>query len=252
MIRRASLLLVVPVLLLSGTLGAVFAQQPAPSSLSDNPARAQIQMTLRLERGLLSLDMVAYNEARARDQSARDAVAQVATLMDQAMGGESLNLGTLESLRDQMAAAREASRITGARLDEGLARLQERLRRIGFLEGELSGGGTGARAAAPDVLTGRWRVRLQPQDLAGTFELRRAGTTVTGSYRMADGSNGTFQGTFVNNFLRLERVDSARGSDSILVGTVAGENIAGTWTSNVLVTGGPTRGDWTAVREGDR
>jgi hypothetical protein len=239
-------------MLLSGTPGAVFAQQQPPAALSDNPARAQLQMSLRIERGLFALDMVAYNEARAGEQRSREQVAQVAALMDETMSGDSLNLGALESLRDQMAAAREASRIAGERLDEGLVRLQDRLRRIGFLEGELGGGSVAAPPAAPDVLTGRWRVRLQPQDQIGSFDLRRTGTTVTGSYQMNDGSSGTFQGTFVNGNLRLERVDSVRGSDGIFVGTVAGENIAGTWTANVVVTGGPTRGNWTAVRQGER
>ena len=42
------------------------------------------------------------------------------------------------------------------------------------------------------------------------------------------------------------------GFDSVWVGTVGNGRIDGTWTTNELVTGQPTRGSWTAVRESGR
>jgi hypothetical protein len=215
--------------------------QDTPST----PSAAQTQ--LRLEQSLLSLDLVGYNEARERARRAQQGVNDVLVRLDQALAGDSVSLGTLETLQDSLDAAHAASRITEDRVSAQLEKIQERLRRIGLLQG----GQTAAAPRAADPVTGRWRVAIFPQNLTATYDLRLNGTVVTGSYTIAgSGSAGSFRGTYSGGVLRLERVDANTGFDSVWDGTVGTDRITGTWMTNQLATGQPNRGDWTAVREG--
>jgi hypothetical protein len=231
---RRAVFFIVLALTQTGTLG-LWAQ--------DEAVRFQVETELKLERKLLALDLLAYKESRTREQRARDQLAAVVTRLDQALAGDSLALGVLEALRDELAATREGVRIAGERVDEEVRRLQDRLRRIGFLEAEL-----GARGAARDPLSGRWRVHLEPPGTDGTFELRLAGTVVTGTYQLDNGTSGSLKGTLVDGKLRLERVDAHRGFDSVFEGSLAGNALSGTWTANELAAGEATRGQWTATR----
>lgn len=207
-------------------------------------AESPVQTQLRVERKLLSLDLVTYNESRERQQRARQSLDQVLGRLDQALKGDSLTLGTLERLQTDVDTSRAACRIAEDRLSAQIDKLQERLRRIGLLEVE-----TGGRPADP--LTGRWRVTILPQNLSAVFDLHLDGTVVSGIYQVAGSTAGSFRGTLAGGVLRLQRIDSRGGFDSTWEGTVAGGQIAGNWTSNELVTGGPTRGTWTAVRESE-
>ncbi|MFL6203156.1 MAG: hypothetical protein ACJ76J_28640 [Thermoanaerobaculia bacterium] len=224
--------------------GAVSAQEPITGT-SASPSAVQVE--LRLERSLLSLDLVSYNEARERARRAQQGVNDVLARLDQALAGDSVSLATLETLRDDLDASRAASRITEDRLSAQLERIQERLRRIGLLDGGLS---TAAAQRPADPVTGRWRVAVLPQNATATFDLRLNGTVVSGTYRVDGGSGGSFRGTYAGGTLRLERIDANGGFDSVWEGTVGTNRIAGTWMANQLATGQPNRGDWTAVREG--
>jgi hypothetical protein len=239
MLRACAVFLLV-LLLLPATAAA-----QDPRTLAEGSTQTAQQTALRLEQRLLALDLVSYREARERDQRARQAVDQVLARVDEALAGDAVTLGTLEDLRNDLDAARAVARITEQRLGGELEKIQERLRRIGLLEGD-----TGAPARAADAISGRWRVTVMPQNATATFELRLNGTVVTGSYQVAGGSPGSFRGTYTNGRLRLERIDARGGFDSVWEGTAAGGRLAGTWMSNELVTGQPTRGEWTAVREG--
>jgi hypothetical protein len=243
MIRRPAWLLLCLALL---ALAAALA--PAQEIGNRSPAAAQIDTDLRLERKLLALDLAAYREARAVEQRARDQVSQVAGRLDQALASDRVALGTLEGVHLELSSARAAAQIAADRVEWQLQRLEDRLRRIGFLEGEAG------RPAAPvvDPISGRWRVTVLPQNQAGTFELTLNGTLVTGSYRMNGGASGSFRGTYADNRLRLERVDSARGYDSDFVGSVdpATGRLSGSWIAKELASGQPARGDWSATREG--
>lgn len=236
---RATAGLVLCLLLLPGALRA---QEAAASP----PASSAIQTELRLERSLLALDLVSYNEARERARRAQQGVNDVLTRLDQALAGDSVSLGTLETLRDDLDASRAASRITEDRLSAQLERIQERLRRIALLDGGLPS----AAQRPADPLTGRWRVAVLPQNATATFDLRLNGTVVSGTYKVDGGFGGSFRGTYAGGVLRLERIDANGGFDSVWEGTVGTDRIAGTWMANQLATGQPNRGDWTAVREG--
>jgi hypothetical protein len=231
---------------LSGwTLCLLLLLSPGAAGAQETTASAA-QTQLRLERSLLALDLVSYNEARERARRAQQGVNDVLTQLDQALAGDSVSLGTLETLQDSLDAARAASRITEDRLSAHLEKIQERLRRIGLLEGNQ-----GAAPRAADPVTGRWRVAIFPQNLTATYVLRLNGTVVSGTYTIdGSASAGSFRGTYTNGNLRLERVDAAGGFDSVWEGVVGTDQIAGTWMTNQLATGQPNRGDWTAVREG--
>lgn len=220
---------------------------PAPAQETTGTASAQIETDLRLERKLLALDLAAYREARALEQRTRDQVAGVVTRLDQTLDGSSVALGTLETVHLELSSARAASQIAADRVEWQIQRIEDRLRRIGFLEGEA-----GRPAAPRDPVSGTWRVTVQPQNQAGTFELTLNGTLVTGSYRMDAGAAGSFRGTYTDNRLRLERVDATRGFDSVFLGSVdpATGRLSGSWTANDLASGQPARGDWSAVRNG--
>lgn len=233
---------------LSGWTFCLLLLLPLAAMAQDTPpAPSVVQTQLRLEQSLLSLDLVGYNEARERARRAQQGVNDVLARLDQALAGDSVSLGTLETLQDSLDAARAASRITEDRLSAYLEKIQERLRRIGLLEG-------GQAAAAPrpaDPVTGRWRVAIFPQNLTATYDLRLNGTVVSGSYTIdGSGSAGSFRGTYSGGVLRLERVDATTGFDSVWAGTVGTDRITGTWMTNQLATGQPNRGDWTAIREG--
>jgi hypothetical protein len=236
MARWASILLLLPL--------AAGAQAPSAEGTTQSAAA---QTALRLENSLLSLDLVSYTEMRDRARRAQQGVNDVLGRLDQALAGDSVSLGTLESLQNDLDAARAASRITEDRLSGQLERIQERLRRIGLLQG---GQGTAAPRPA-DPITGRWRVAVSPQNATATFDLRLNGTVVSGTYQVVGGFGGSFRGTYTNGKLRMERIDANGGFDSVWEGTVTGSGrITGTYTSNQLATGQPNRGDWTAVREG--
>jgi len=216
-----------------------------PRTLADSSAQSQLQAELRLERRLLALDLVTYTEAREQDRRAQQAVSDVLARLDTALAGDAVSLGTLENLQNDLDAARATVHITEERLAGQIGRIQERLRRIGLLEGD-----TGTPARIADPITGRWRVTILPQNVTATFDLRLNGTVVSGSYAVPGGSAGSFRGTYTNGNLRLERIDAHGGFDSVWQGTAANGRMAGTWMANELVTGQPNRGDWTAVREG--
>lgn len=235
---------------LSGWTFCLLLLLPLAGKAQDTPstpsAQAIAQTQLRLEQSLLSLDLVGYNEARERVRRAQQGVNDVLARLDEALAGDSVSLGTLETLQDSLDAARAASRITEDRLSALLEKIQERLRRIGLLQG----GQTAAAPRAADPVTGRWRVAIFPQNLTATYDLRLSGSVVSGSYTIdGSGSVGSFRGTYSGGVIRFERVDANTGFDSVWEGTVGTDRIIGTWMTNELVTGQPTRGDWTAVRE---
>ncbi len=228
-----SLLLLASCLVVPGT---ALAQGPAAS--------AQIDLELRLERKLLTLDLASYDEARTRELAARQRLDEVQGRLDQALRGGSLALGALENLYNQLVLARLAVRAASEEADRRTERIEERLRGISFLDGESHG-----RADPRDPVSGRWRVIVQPQSAAGTFELQLDGTTVSGHYSMAAGDSGSLRGTFVNQRLSLERVDSRNGFDSVWVGTVQAGRVSGTWRANELANGQPGSGSWSATHE---
>lgn len=251
--KRSPAVWLLPCLILALFAWFVSAQESANPQTA---ASAQIATDLRLERKLLALDLAAYREARGVEQRTRDQLAQSAARLDQALAGDSVALGNLETVHLELSSAQAASRIAAERMEWQIQRIEDRLRRIGFLESESGGRAAEAPRDPRDPLTGRWRVVILPQNQTGTFDLTLNGTLVAGSYSLSGGniaaSTGSFRGTYSENRLRLERVDARRGSDSVFLGTVdpATGRLSGTWSANDLASGQPARGDWSATRDG--
>jgi hypothetical protein len=230
-----SLLLLLPL--------AAGAQTPAAPPAT-GAAASNASAELRLEQRLLSLDLVAYKETRQREGLARQRVTDVLGRLDQALAADAVSLGTLEALQAELDIARGAAHAAEDKLNSQLERMGERLRRIALLTGDA-----GTPATRPDALTGHWRVSIPSQNLSATFDLRLDGTLVTGVYQVNGSTAGSFRGNLAGNFLRMQRFDARGGFDSTWEGTVANGRITGVWTANELVTGQPSRGQWTAVRE---
>lgn len=238
--------LLAPLLALVASLGGLAAAAQTSSTVQAD--RRDVESHLRLERKLLALDLASYREARQRDRQIQEQVVAAAAQLDEALDGDSLALGSLEALHDGLVATQAAARIASERVEQQLQRLEDRLRRIAFLEGEL-----GIRAEVADPVSGRWQVVIQPQGAAAVFDLSLQGTVVSGEYQIGGVLTGSFRGTYSGGRLRLERIDSRGGFDSTFEGTVdAGAGrIRGTWTANELASGQPARGEWTGVRVGD-
>ncbi|HEY0781035.1 MAG TPA: hypothetical protein VGE98_01165 [Thermoanaerobaculia bacterium] len=221
---------------------ALLALATAPLAAQD-PAAARVEADLRLERRLLALDLAGYHEARGKEQAAITRATEASARLDTALKGDTLTLGNLEQLYDQLAVAREGVRTATGRVDRQIERMEERMRRIAFLSAE-----PGGKRDTKDPLSGRWKVMVQPGNHNGTFELHLDVAVVTGRYERAGGATGSLRGTYVNNGLRLERIDTRGGTDATFLGTIdAPGHLTGTWQATDLASGQPTSGTWTAV-----
>lgn len=242
--KRLSAALLFSLLALLAPAEPAGAQEAAPAP-APAPGASRVQTDLQLEQKLLALDLVSYREARTREQGARAQVDAATQSLDQALGGDSLALGALETMFDTLSSARAMAQFSAQRVDWQVQRLQDRMRRISFLQGELGG----RPAGRSDSIAGRWRVQILPMNLTGTYDLRLDGTVIAGTYEVG-ANKGSLRGTFVDRNVRLERVDSKGGFDSVFLGSFdpAAQTIKGSWTANELASGQPTRGDWSATR----
>jgi hypothetical protein len=216
-----------------------------PSVAAASGASTQIQTELQLERKLLALDLVGYRENRTREQVARDRVTTAMQRLDQALNGDSLALGTLESLFTELSTARAAAASAADQMDWQVRTLQERMRRISFLEGEVSG-----RGMRESSIAGRWNLAVTPTNQTGTFNLQLNGTAISGTYTLQGESSGSVRGNLVGTRLQLELLDTAGNVRSTYTGGYdpATQQMAGTWLATELAGGRPAQGAWRATR----
>jgi len=234
-----------PLLLLAAVLfpvTAAWAQEAAPAA---SAAATQIQTELQLERKLLALDLVSYRENRTKEQAARDRVSAAMQRLDQALAGDSLALGTLESLFAELSTARASAASAAEQMDWQVRSLQERMRRISFLEGEV--GGRGIRESG---IAGRWQLLISPTNQTGTFVLQLNGTAISGTYTLQGESSGSVRGNLVGNRLQLDLLDAAGNVRSTYTGAYdpPSQRMAGTWLATELAGGRPAQGAWSATR----
>jgi hypothetical protein len=244
MIRPAPLR---PALLLILLVSVPALQAQTAGQPSATAASIQLQTELQLERKLLALDLVSYRETRTKEQAARDRVTASMQRLDQALGGDSLALGTLESLFSELSAARAAASSAAEQMDWQVRSLQERMRRISFLEGEI--GGRGMRET---TVAGRWQLQISPTSQTGTFVLQLSGTAISGTYTIEGSGSGSVRGNLVGNRVQLDLLDTAGDVASTYTGAfdVASQRMAGTWLATELAAGRPAQGAWSATRPG--
>lgn len=218
----------------------------APPVLAQGAGEVTTRRLLEVERRLLGEDVAALREARAVEAEAAALVDDLIAGLDQAMAAGA-PAAALAGLEASVATATAALASAADQVDRALVALGERLRRVRVL---AAGVGAAGEPAVPDLLTGRWAVEAEPGDVAGAFVLDQAGTLVSGSYQLDDGSRGSLEGTFVGDLLRLRRIDVVSGFDSVWEARVGAgaQSIEGRWQATVLGRGGPGGGEWTAVR----
>ena len=236
---------------LACTAAALRPAPPAGAAATSTEARAAIEAQLGVERRLLARDIAAHTDARSRQQAARSRLDAASGQLDELLrsAGGNIPLVAFERALANVVAEQDGLRAADGRVEEVRQRLAERLRRIAALQEEL---GPGARVADP--LSGRWQVLMQPPNVGGVFELRLDGTLISGKYQLDNGSAGSLRGTFVDNNVRLERIDGRTGFDAMLHGAVDGVagRISGTWHANDVGAGTPASGVWTATRLASR
>jgi hypothetical protein len=136
-------------------------------------------------------------------------------------------------------------------MDWQVRMLQERMRRISFLEGEIGG-----RSLREVSIAGRWQVQISPMSQTGTFVLQLSGTAISGTYLILPGaerqpgSSGSVRGNLVGNRLQLELLDTAGILESTYTGVYdpAAQRMAGTWVATEMAAGRPVQGGWSATR----
>jgi hypothetical protein len=220
----------------AGALGADAATDAARAELSR-------------ERRRLASEASRLSEVSRRLEAALQDLAEANRAV--ADGGSRADVGTDELVRrEEAVAAIEQEVKTLLERRRLLAdRLVERRRTIALLESEIGG-----KAKAPDVVSGRWTVLVEPGEQKGVFRMNLDGTLVSGEYTLDGGYSGSLRGTLVNDRLRLERVDSRLGFSAVYFGRLTrdGGAITGTWEATTFGTGSAGGGRWRAVREEER
>jgi len=218
---------------------------PAPASAQAAEGDAALRRELAAERQMLREDLAAYDRAREAETGAREALAAAL----QGISSQAAATGPprgMPALRTELAEAEAQLAAATSRTAGELDSIRDRVRRIALLGAAL---GAAPPPVVPDVLSGRWQVRIEPVALTGTFDLRQDGTQVSGAYLLDNGRAGSLDGTWVNGLLNLRRIDSETGFDSIFEALRPEPGrLVGTWRPTILSSGGPGGGDWTAVR----
>jgi multidrug efflux pump subunit AcrA (membrane-fusion protein) len=213
-----------------------------------------LELDQRLVRAQLDQELQAYLRARTREDSAAADVAEAAEALDRALQDDA-PLDRVYALVSDLDAARGRARSAAREVEELVAQLVERRRRLAVLEEELRSRRAGP-ADLPDPITGTWRLTLEDagperdEGRTGLLDLELDGTAVTGTLGLGDGTFGSVRGTFVRGFIRLERVSADSGLDLILEGRYdpADGNLRGTWRPAVAGLGNPGGGTWSAVQ----
>ncbi len=126
---------------------------------------------------------------------------------------------------------------------ERIADVRERIASI-----ERDAGGRGHRE---DLLSGDWKLRIDPGEQEGDLHLSLDGTLVSGDYALEGGFTGSVRGTLVTDRLKFDRVDSRLGLSAVFYGRVSrdGTALSGTWEATDLSGGAPSSGTWSARKQ---
>jgi hypothetical protein len=222
----------------------------APPGGSGGAAEA-LAVNIAIERQLLAEDLLAYAEARDRENAALRSVDDGLRSFDAALVGEEQ---VSQSAVARLASSLREARADAARWSDEADRLREalseRLRRLALLQRRA----TEARQGGPeavDPVSGSWMVRVLPSGRTAIFELSLDVTVVVGSYRTETGGRGSLRGTLVGDLLTLERIDSQQGADLVYEGRLDRDRgeVRGTWRSTLLSVGEPAAGSWIGFRQ---
>lgn len=146
------------------------------------------------------------------------------------------------------ALARASSAVEALVIDQRLRleRIADARERVASLERDA-----GARIRRDDLLSGDWKLRIDPGEQEGDLHLSLDGTLVSGDYALDGGFSGSIRGTLVEDRVKFDRVDSRLGVSAVYYGRLSrdGTTITGTWESTNVSGGGPSSGSWSARRQ---
>lgn len=225
----------------------------APVASASQPLADGLREQIAIHRELMRLDMLEFEDQRARLQEAWVRVERgSADLMAAQQQGESLDS---LSLRDEDLRQAEAELMMELFASQRLRRaLLESQAMIAATEAEIRrlAGEVGPEG---DPITGTWRLVLEPGGQEGLMFLSLDGTLIQGTYRLSGDWSGSLRGTFVAGKVRLERVDSQLGFAAIMYGRLSDRDssgrMEGSWEATQLSSGLPSGGNWVAEREDD-
>ena len=225
------------VILVAATVGVLFAD-----AVSD-----VLKVDLARERRRLAADASALAEVARRLETAASDLSAASRAVADLAGRADASLEELTRREDAVAGAEQEVRTLLDRRRIVVERILERRRNVALLDAELRG--KARPAAAPDLLTGRWTVTLEPGEQRGVFRMALDGSLVSGDYTLEGGLSGSLRGTLIGDRLRIERVDSQLGFVGIFYGRLAkdGSAIAGTWESTTFGAGAAGAGRWSAT-----
>lgn len=223
-------------------------------ALARDPVLDLFKAQVELEKRLLAIDLSGLERMQEAMQAAMDRLARNSEdLLRAEKEGEdsggfnarSVDLRRAESEVADLISASQQLRATMASRRGTLELLQAEVKRM-----------EEADKSAPDEVSGRWSVAIEPGAMKGSMDLRLDGTLISGVYQLAGGWKGSFRGTYVGGAIRLERIDTQMGFVAVYSGRLLmrgdEKRIEGTWEATNLAAGTPTAGTWVAKREAAR
>lgn len=226
----------------AGFLMAVLAGTPLLADASD-----AVKAELARERKRLASDTRSLADLSRRLETALNQLASTSRAVSEAAARSDAGPDEIARREDAVSDSEQEVRALLEKRRLMADRVVERRRSIIALEADLTG------KKAPDAVSGRWAVTLDPGSQRGIFRMSLDGAIVSGDYTLDGGYSGSLRGTLVSDRLRLERVDSRLGFTAVLYGRVARDaaSITGTWEATALGEGASS-GVWKAVREEEK
>lgn len=226
------------------SLVALFAAVLTAAFLFAGARTESVRFLLALEKKSLSLETRRIADlTRQVETAGADLAAASQALSRAAEGTEDELRAAAETL------ARASAVVDAAIFDQRVCadRIVQMRRRIAELEKES------ASAPVPhreDLLSGDWKIRINPGAQEGVFHVSLDGTIISGSYSLSGDFAGSLRGTLVEDRIRVERIDDRLGLNAVYYGRLSkdGSAISGTWESTDLGSGSPSAGEWSAQR----
>ncbi len=225
----------------------------APAALADDsdPVLEVFRIQADVEKRLLTADLASLDRIQAQMRTAADRLMRLGDDLLRAqrdgedvgsLNARSSDLRHAESEVEDLIAAAQQLRTSIVARRGYLEQVQIEIERM-----------QEATPAVNDELTGRWNVAIEPGGLKGNFDLRLDGTIVTGVYQLSGGWKGSLRGTFIDNSVHLERIDTQQGFvatyDGRLVVRGGEKRLEGSWQATNLAAGLPGAGTWVGRRE---
>ena len=166
----------------------------------------------------------------------------------EAAGGAEEDQRTADRVRDLLQAAQRRQVLEAERL-QLLQGMQDLFQEVKAIQEEIQKARSELQETS-QILEGKWAITLMPAGTRGDVYLSQNGTLVTGDYKLENGQSGSLQGTFINNTLVMERIDSRYGKMGRFEGTLAANKLSlrGAWYSYDIMSGQPLSGAFVLER----